>query len=89
MILKELSEMIKDLTLAQTPAGKILLFFDGFGTILSLGFYGFEIGDMINQVLPPIILMLTVVSLITSIIYKAAYEIRQYRKRKAEKQIDQ
>ena len=84
-MITKFNELMQHLQLEQTPIGKLLLGFDTVGITLSIGFYGLDLGDWISLYLPPVILVLTVVSLVTSIVYKTGFEIRQYKKRKAEK----
>lgn len=75
-------EMLNRLQIEDTTFGKILIVVDTIGITLSIGYYGLNLGCLINDLFPPIILVLTAVSLLTSIIYKAAYEYRAWKKRK-------
>ena len=77
--------MMQKLQLEETAFGKFLIVVDTVGLTLSVGFYGLNLGAKINECFPPIILILTSVSLLTSIIYKAAFEYRQLKERKAKK----
>lgn len=77
-----LTQMIQNINDYHTPLGKVGLTFDGIGVLLSLGFYGLGLGDMVNKILPPVILVLTAISISTSIIFKCASEYRDRQKRK-------
>lgn len=78
-------EMIHRMQLEETTFGKVLMGFDTVGVTLSICFYGLNLGEFINDIFPPVILVLTAVSLLTSIIYKAGFEYRSYKKRRKEK----
>jgi len=78
-------EVIQNINDYQTPLGKIGLTLDGVGVVLSVGFYGLGLGELINSVAPPIILVLTVFSLSLSLIIKVSSEFRAWKKRKESK----
>ena len=75
-------KMFMDMQIEQTATGKALIVLDTFGVLLSAGYYILNVGSFINSVCPPIILVLTIISLFTSIIYKAWFEYRSWEKRK-------
>ena len=68
-----------------TPLGKVGMTLDGLGVLLSVGFYGFGLSRFINEVAPPIILVLTIVSISTSVVFKVASEYRAWKKRRSNK----
>jgi len=82
--MQKIEHIMEQLQLEHTYIGKVLLILDTVGVSFSVGYYGLNLTDKINELAPPIILMLTILSLLLSIIYKSAFEYRQYRKRKKE-----
>lgn len=78
-------KMINHIQIEHTVFGKFIMAVDTIGITLSIGFYGLHLGELINSIFPPVILVLTAISLLTSIIYKGAYEYRAFKKRCEEK----
>lgn len=74
--------MIQNINDYHTTLGKVGLTLDGVGVMLSLGFYGLGLGEKVNQILPPVILILTAISISTSVIFKCASEYRSWKKRR-------
>lgn len=56
-------EMLQNINDFHTTLGKVGFTIDGIGVLLSFGFYAVDIGEFINDVCPPIILVLTVISI--------------------------
>lgn len=77
--------IIQNINDYHTTLGKVGLTLDGVGVMLSLGFYGLGLGDKVNQILPPIILVLTAISITTSVVFKCASEYIAWKKRKESK----
>lgn len=68
-----------------TALGKVAIGFDTLGLLLSVSFYGLGLGEFVNKFFPPIILILTTISISTSVVFKCAAEYRAWKKRKADK----
>mgnify|MGYP003644784720 CR=1 FL=1 len=83
-VLEKFEQIVKQLQIEQTYTGKILIALDTLGVSFSIGYYGLNLTEKINALAPPIILMLTIISLLLSIAYKSAFEYRQYKARKKE-----
>jgi p-aminobenzoyl-glutamate transporter AbgT len=80
-----ITRMIQNINDWNTPLGKVGLTLDGVGVALSVGFYGCGLGNYINEFAPPIILVLTIVSLSTSVAFKISSEYRAWIQRKSER----
>ena len=63
-------DVIHNINDYQTPIGKIGLAIEGIGVTLSVGFYGLGLGGVINAIAPPIILVLTVLSIAVNLAYR-------------------
>jgi xanthine/uracil permease len=75
-------EMIQNINDYQTTLGKVGLALDGVGIVLSVSFYGLGLGEFVNSIFPPIILVLTALSISTSLAFKIASEYRGWKKRR-------
>jgi hypothetical protein len=81
-MIHDIIEMVQNINDYHTPLGKIGLTLDGVGVALSVLFYGLGLKDFVNEIFPPIILILTAASLFTSVVVKIANEYREWKKRR-------
>jgi hypothetical protein len=81
-MIHDIIEMVQNINDYHTPLGKIGLTLDGVGVALSVLFYGLGLKDFVNGYFPPIILVLTAISLTTSIFFKISSEYREWKKRR-------
>ena len=81
-MIHEITKMIQNINDYHTPLGKVGLTLDAIGVALSVSFYGFGLGELVNQIFPPIILVLTAISITTTVVFKCAHEYREWKKRK-------
>tara|TARA_R110000803_G_scaffold38124_2_gene82290 strand:+ start:444 stop:695 length:252 start_codon:yes stop_codon:yes gene_type:complete len=77
----KIQEFIEGANNFQTTFGKVVLGLDTFGAIMSVGFYGLGWASLITSIFPPIILVLTVISISLGIIFKISAEYREWKKR--------
>ena len=63
-------DVIHNINDHQTPTEKIGLAIEGIGVTLSVGFYGLGLGEVINAIAPPIILVLTVLSIAVNLAHR-------------------
>lgn len=66
--MNDLINMVQNINDYHTPLGKVGLTLDAIGVFLSVSFYGLNMGEFINDVCPPIILVLTVISISLKIV---------------------
>lgn len=84
-MIHEITKMIQNINDYHTPLGKVGLTLDAIGVALSVSFYGLGLGEFVNQIFPPIILVLTTISITTTVVFKCAHEYRGWKKRKLER----
>lgn len=84
-MINEVINMVQNINDYHTPIGKVGLTLDGVGVVLSFLFYGVCFKDTVNDVFPPIILVLTAISITTSVIFKVSSEYREWKKRNGKK----
>jgi len=63
-------ELLEKIFEPSTPIEKGLAIADGFGAVMCVLLFGFNLQDFIDGVLPSVILVLTAISLALSIAYK-------------------
>ena len=65
-----------------TAIGKMSIGFDSIGVTMSILLYGFGLKHFINEVFPPVVLVLTVVSLLINIVFKVISSVKELKRKK-------
>ena len=68
--MNDLIDLMEKIFESTTPVEKGLAIADGFGAVMCVLLFGFNLQNLIDGVFPSIILVLTAISLAISIVYK-------------------